>query len=153
MALLNEKDWRELFRLRRTIVRAEQALSEIDRANLPEGLCESDLAILERLARKGARPVNGLAGQVGLTSGSMTSAVQRLLRRGLVETRRDLKDKRVVWVSVTREAEEIVDRFSKQRGEALEQVFRKWSERERSVLTNLLRSVRKDAGDSWKAQF
>ncbi|MBJ05885.1 MAG: hypothetical protein CMO40_02040 [Verrucomicrobiaceae bacterium] len=153
MALLNEKDWRELFRLRRTIVRAEQALSEIDRANLPEGLCESDLAILERLARKGARPVNGLAGQVGLTSGSMTSAVQRLLRRGLVETRRDLKDKRVVWVSVTREAEEIVDRFSKQRGEALEQVFRKWSERERSVLTNLLRRVRKDAGDSWKAQF
>ena len=153
MALLNEKDWRELFRLRRTIVRAEQALSEIDRANLPEGLCESDLAILERLARKGARPVNGLAGQVGLTSGSMTSAVQRLLRRGLVETRRDLKDKREVWVSVTREAEEIVDRFSKQRGEALEQVFRKWSERERSVLTNLLRRVRKDAGDSWKAQF
>ena len=153
MALLNEKDWRELFRLRRTIVRAEQALSEIDRANLPEGLCESDLAILDRLARKGARPVNGLAGQVGLTSGSMTSAVQRLLRRGLVETRRDLKDKRVVWVSVTREAEEIVDRFSKQRGEALEQVFRKWSERERSVLTNLLRRVRKDAGDSWKAQF
>ena len=153
MALLNEKDWRELFRLRRTIVRAEQALSEIDRANLPEGLCESDLAILERLARKGARPVNGLAGQVGLTSGSMTSAVQRLLRRGLVETRRDLKDKRVVWVSVTREAEEIVDPFSKQRGEALEQVFRKWSERERSVLTNLLRRVRKDAGDSWKAQF
>lgn len=150
---MNEKDWRELFRLRRTIVRAEQALSEIDRANLPEGLCESDLAILERLARKGARPVNGLAGQVGLTSGSMTSAVQRLLRRGLVETRRDLKDKRVVWVSVTREAEEIVDRFSKQRGEALEQVFRKWSERERSVLTNLLRRVRKDAGDSWKAQF
>jgi len=148
MALLNKKDWREMFRLRRTIVRAEQALSEIDRSILPKGLCESDLAILERLARKGARPVNGLARQVGLTSGSMTSAVQRLHRRGLVETRRDLEDKRVVWVSVTPEAEEIVKRFSQLRGELLEQVFNKWSERERSVLVNLLRRVRKDAEET-----
>ena len=127
MALRNEKDWREMFRLRRTIVRAEQALSEIDRSILPKGLCESDLSILERLARKGARPVNGLARQVGLTSGSMTSAVQRLRRRGLVETRRDLEDKRVVWVSVTPEAKEIVKRFAELRGEVLEQVFHKLS--------------------------
>ncbi|MBI25045.1 MAG: hypothetical protein CMN05_15840 [Roseibacillus sp.] len=148
MTLLKEKDWREMFRLRRTIVRAEQALSEIDRTLLPKGLCESDLSILERLERKGARPVNGLARQVGLTSGSMTSAVQRLRRRGLVETRRDLEDKRVVWVSVTSEAEKIVESFSQLRGEVLEEVFRKWSERERSVLINLLRRVRKDAGET-----
>ncbi len=148
MALLKEKDWREMFRLRRTIVRAEQALSEIDRSILPKGLCESDLSILERLERKGARPVNGLARQVGLTSGSMTSAVQRLRRRGLVETRRDLEDKRVVWVSATSEAEKIVESFSQLRGEVLEEVFRKWSERERSVLINLLRRVRKDAGET-----
>ena len=88
MAFYDEKDWREMFRLRRAIVRAEQSLSEIDREILPHGLCESDVAILERLARKGARPVNGLARQVGLTSGSMTSAVKRLHRRGLVETKR-----------------------------------------------------------------
>ena len=145
MALVSEKDWRELFRLRRTIARAEQALSEIDRSLLPNGLCESDLMILERLARKGARPVNGLGRQVGLTSGSMTSAVQRLRKRGLVETRRDLEDKRVVWVNATREAEEIVAGFSSRRGEVLAQVFAKWSERERSVLANLLKRARKDA--------
>ena len=148
MAFFNEKDWREMFRLRRAIGRAEQALSEIDREILPSGLCESDLAILERLARKGARPVNGLARQVGLTSGSMTSAVKRLHRRGLVETRRDLDDKRVVWVSVTENAEEIVEKFLQLRGEALEAVFQKWSERERSVLLNLLRRVRSDADSS-----
>ena len=145
MAFYDEKDWREMFRLRRAIVRAEQSLSEIDREILPHGLCESDVAILERLARKGARPVNGLARQVGLTSGSMTSAVKRLHRRGLVETKRDLDDKRVVWVSVTEEAKEIVQQFSQLRGEALETVFQKWAERERSVLINLLRRVRTDA--------
>ena len=151
MPLWNEKDWRELFRLRRTIARAEQALSEIDRTILPKGLCESDLAILERLVRKGSRPVNGLARQVGLTSGSMTSAVQRLLRRKLVETKRDGEDKRVVWVSVPRDAEEIVEHFSRKRGEALEVVFHKWSERERSVLRSLLRRARRDAEEAREA--
>ena len=151
MAILSEKDWRELFRLRRSIGRAENALSEIDRALLPDGLCESDLVILERLARKGARPVNGLGRQVGLTSGSMTSAVQRLRKRGLVETRRDLKDKRVVWVSATPEAEDIVKSFSERRGEVLAEVFEKWSERERSVLINLLIRARKDAEEGSSA--
>lgn len=151
MANLSEKDWRELFRLRRSIGRAEQALSEIDRSLLPDGLCESDLVILERLARKGARPVNGLGRQVGLTSGSMTSAVQRLRKRGLVETRRDLEDKRVVWVSTTPDAEDLVKRFSERRGAVLAEVFEKWSERERSVLINLLIRARKDAEEGSRA--
>ncbi|MDE0595639.1 MAG: MarR family transcriptional regulator [Akkermansiaceae bacterium] len=143
---LGEKDWRELSRLRRSIARAEHALSDIDRTLLaPAGLCESDLVILERLARKGARPVNGLGRQVGLTSGSMTTAVQRLLKRDLVETRRDQEDKRVVWVSATPEAEALVTRFNDVRGEVLAQLFEKWSERERSILINLLKRVRKDA--------
>jgi MarR family 2-MHQ and catechol resistance regulon transcriptional repressor len=143
---LGDKDWRELSRLRRSIARAEHALSDIDRTLLaPAGLCESDLVILERLARKGARPVNGLGRQVGLTSGSMTTAVQRLLKRDLVETRRDQEDKRVVWVSATPEAEALVARFNDVRGEVLAQLFDKWSERERSILINLLKRVRKDA--------
>ncbi len=146
MAALSEKHWDELFRLRRAVSRAEQALSDIDRSLLlPEGLCASDVVILERLARKGARPVNGLGRQVGLTSGSMTVAVQRLRRRRLVETRRDLDDKRVVWVSVTPEGEELSLRFAKVRGEVLGRVFFKWSDRERSILTNLLKRLRKDA--------
>jgi MarR family 2-MHQ and catechol resistance regulon transcriptional repressor len=143
---LGDKDGRELSRLRRSIARAEHALSDIDRTLLaPAGLCESDLVILERLARKGARPVNGLGRQVGLTSGSMTTAVQRLLKRDLVETRRDQEDKRVVWVSATPEAEALVTRFNDVRGEVLAQLFEKWSERERSILMNLLKRVRKDA--------
>ena len=146
MSALSDKDARDLLRLRRAISRAEQAFGEIDRALLlPAGLCSSDLVILERLVHKGARPVNELGRQVGLTSGSMTTAVQRLLRRGLVETRRDLEDKRVVWVSVMPDGEDLVERFSHVHGDVLARVFAKWSDRERDLLTNLLKRVRKDA--------
>lgn len=146
MAVLSERDRRDLVRLRRAMARAEQAFAELDRILLAaDGLCSSDLAILERLARKGARPVNGLARRIGLTSGSMTVAVQRLRRRKLVDTRRDLDDKRVVWVSVTRDGEELAERIAQVRGEALGQVFTGWSARECSVLTNLLKRLRKSA--------
>lgn len=146
MSILSDKETRDLLRLRRALSRAEQALADIDRALLlPAGLCSSDLVILERLARKGARPVNGLGRQVGLTSGSMTTAVQRLRRRQLVETRRDLEDKRVVWVSVTPEGEEVALRYSRVHADVLSRVFGRWSERERSILTNLLKRLRKDS--------
>jgi MarR family 2-MHQ and catechol resistance regulon transcriptional repressor len=146
MTVSGEKEMRDLLRLRRALSRAEQSLAEVDRALLfPEGLCPNDLVIIERLARKGAKPVNGLGRQVGLTSGSMTTAVQRLRRRGLVETRRDLDDKRVVWVSVTPAGEELAGRCCRAHAEVLSRIFSKWSERERTILTSFLKRIRKDA--------
>ncbi|GEM_PF-677702 len=144
MAHLSDKEWRELVRLRRAVARAEQVLSGVDRALLADsGLCNTDVFILERLARKGPRPVNGLARRVGLTSGSMTAAVQRLCRRGLAETRRDVEDKRVVWVSPTADGETLAEAFAQDRREAFERIFAEWTTREQSLLTGLLKRLRK----------
>ena len=143
------KKGRELLRLRRNLARAEQALTEVDRRLLaPNQLCASDFEILERLTRKGSRPVNTLARRVGLTSGSMTTAVQRLLRRDLVETRRDTKDKRVVHVSITPEGAKLTNQISATRLKLLAEVFGDWSGREQAVLTAFLKRLRKDAGVS-----
>ena len=148
MATLSDKDGQELFRLRRAVLRAEQALAEIDRAILlPDGICNSDVGILEHLARKGAQSVNGLGRRIGLTSGSVTVAVQRLRRRGLVETCRDSEDKRVVWVSATPDGDVLTNRFAKARGKILGRMFSDWSSRERVLLTNLLQRLRKTADE------
>ncbi len=147
MAAGKQKTRRDVLRLRRSLARAEQVLGELDRLLLaPDGMCASDLGILERLVRKGTRPVNGLAKRVGLTSGSMTTAVQRLKRRGLVQTRRDLKDKRVVFVSVTAEGQTLAKRLSEHRADVLEDAFSVWSDRERTVLLNLLKRLRRNVG-------
>ena len=140
-----QKARREALRLRRSMARAEQMLAELDRALLaPDGLCASDLEILERLVRKGSRPVNGLAKRVGLTSGSMTTAIQRLKKRGLVQGRRDLKDKRVVVVTATAEGQQLAKTMTQRRAESLLEVFSVWSDRERTVLLGLLKRLRRN---------
>ena len=75
----------------------------------------------------------------------MTTAVQRLFKRGLVETRRDTQDKRVVWVEVTATGRELTAELSLERAELLTAVFDDWSGREQAVLANLLKRVREDS--------
>ena len=145
MAVPDKKE-RELLRLRRNLNRAEQEFEDLERELLSSAnLCASDLEILDRLTRKGDHPVNTLAPRVGLTSGSMTTAVQRLLRRGLVATRRDDKDKRVVWVSVTDEGQKLATRTNAARAKTLKGVFDGWTSREQDLLFSLLKRLRKDA--------
>jgi MarR family 2-MHQ and catechol resistance regulon transcriptional repressor len=140
-----DKKAREILRLRRALTRAEQALAEAERALLaPHQLCASDLETLERLAQKGPTRVNALAPRVGLTSGSMTTAVQRLRKRELVRTQRDLADKRVVWVEVTPTGRALAADLLDQRAALLGELFVAWSGREQAILANFLKRLRKD---------
>ena len=65
------------------------------------GIGLSDFAVLELLLHKGPTPVNRIGAHVRLTSGSITTAVDRLERRGLVERRNDPEDRRTRMVHLT----------------------------------------------------
>ena len=65
------------------------------------GMCLSDFAVLEALLHKGPLAVNVIGKKVLLTSGSMTAAVDRLERRGLVERQDDPNDRRARIVHLT----------------------------------------------------
>src|SRR5271157_3211043 len=65
------------------------------------GLGLSDFGILESLLHKGPLPVNTVGGMIQLTSGSITTAVDRLERKGLVERRDDPGDRRARVVHLT----------------------------------------------------
>lgn len=62
---------------------------------------DSDFAVLEALYSKGALPVNALGRKLFLTSGSITTAVDRAQREGWVRRRVDPADKRVALVELT----------------------------------------------------
>ena len=60
-------------------------------------MCLSDFAILEALLHKGPQSVKELGRRIELTSGSMTTAIDRLEARRLV-TRADHATDRRAWV-------------------------------------------------------
>ena len=62
---------------------------------------DSDFAVLEALYSKGALPVNVLGRKLFLTSGAITTAVDRAQRQGLVRRVADAADKRVARVELT----------------------------------------------------
>src|SRR3984885_12308880 len=60
----------------------------------PSGLGFSDFAVLEVLLNKGPQSVNDIGRRVDLTSGSISTAIDRLEARGLVARGLDDEDRR-----------------------------------------------------------
>jgi len=87
--------WLVLMKAHRTLARYARRSIE------PSGLGPSDFAILELLLHRGKQPVNTIGRRVDLTSGAITSAVDRLEAQGLVVRTADKDDRRTRFVSLT----------------------------------------------------
>lgn len=105
------------------------------------GLCLSDFGILEALLHQGPLPVNVLGRKVLLTSGSVTTAVQRLERAGLVRRSPSPSDRRTRLVHLTPESTEIIRKAFEAHSRDMEQAFSVLSPEERKSLANLLRRL------------
>ena len=86
--------------------RAVQAYAEKSVTNLE--MCGSDFAVLEALLHKGPLPVNEIGRKVLLTSGSITVAVDRLEKKGLVQRRAHGTDRRARIVHLTKTGRKLI---------------------------------------------
>ena len=101
----------------------------------------SDYAVLEVLLHKGSLPVNAIGEKVLLTSGSMTTAIQRLEKRGLVVRERSEGDARVVLVRLTDKGMNLIQQAFTVHTEDLDQLFVEFSEDERIQFADLMRRL------------
>ena len=109
------------------------------------GLGQTDFAILEALLHKGALPVNALGRKVLLTSGSITSAVDRLEARGLVARSDDPGDRRVRRVALTPAGRRVIAPAFARHAEELDEVVSVLTRAERATLVDLLRRLGRGA--------
>jgi MarR family 2-MHQ and catechol resistance regulon transcriptional repressor len=124
--------WLVLMKAHRSLARHAQRSIE------PSGLGASDFAILELLLNKGPQKVNEIGRRIDLTSGSITSAVDRLEDRGLVKRGLDATDRRSRIVRLTAEGRRnIVEVFARHE-EALEAATDALTKTERKALVELL---------------
>src|SRR2546426_11547044 len=92
--------WLVLMKAHRTLERLATRSIESSEAG------PSDFAVMEMLLHKGPQPVNEIGRRVELTSGAITTAVDRLESRGLVTRETHPSDRRARIVRLTAAGEE-----------------------------------------------
>ena len=127
--------WLVLMKAHRTLKRhAERSIQALD-------MCLSDFAILEALLHKGPQSVRDLGRRIDLTSGSMTTAIDRLETRGLV-TRADHATDRRTWViHLTPDGRTLISKVFAGHEQAMDRAMRGLSKTERATLTDLLKQL------------
>lgn len=109
------------------------------------GLGLSDFGILEALLHKGPLSVSVLREKVLISSGSMTAAVDRLEKKGLVERGTEATDRRARIVHLTGEGRTLIRKVFAEHERDMECVFARLERQERNTLATLLRKLGREA--------
>jgi len=109
------------------------------------GLGDSDFRVLEALLSKGPLPVNTIGPKVWLTPGSISVAVDRLVKKGLVSRKDFAADRRVRQVALTGKGRALITRGFKEHAAAMEAAVSSLSKSERLTLLRLLKKLGKQA--------
>src|SRR3989449_9787371 len=127
--------WLVLMKAHRTLQRL--ATRSIEASDI--GL--SDFAVMEMLLHKGPQPVNEIGRRVELTSGAITTAVDRLESRGLVTREAHPSDRRARIVRLTAVGEEHAATIFAGHKAVMDLAASGLSKNERATLIELLKKL------------
>src|SRR6266853_1454822 len=134
--------WLVLMKAHRTLERLATRSIESSEAGL------SDFAVMEMLLHKGPQPVNEIGRRVELTSGAITTAVDRLESRGLVTREAHPSDRRARIVRLTAAGERQAAKIFAGHKAAMDLAAGVLSKTERATLIQLLKKLGISVGDS-----
>ena len=128
------------------MMKAMRALTRYAAAGIEEtGLGLSDFGVLEVLLHKGPLPVNTIGPIVDLTPGSISTAVDRLVAKGLVSRVESAEDRRVRIVALTPRGKSLIDSAFRKHSAQIKRVFSELSPDELRGLETALKKVGKRA--------
>ena len=105
------------------------------------GLGLSDFAVLEALLHKGPQPVNVIGQRVLLTSGSITTAIDRLEKRELAHRTVSPEDRRARVVELTDKGRQLIECAFAQHATDMEETMAVLAHAERVQLVRLLKKL------------
>src|SRR4051794_38555847 len=106
------------------------------------GMNRTDMRCTDVLDREGPVTAGRLAEATGLTSGAITTVIDRLERAGFARRLSDPADRRRVLVELTPEARERASRFYASHAELGEQLYHRYSEEQLRLLLEFIRGSR-----------
>lgn len=107
--------------------------------------CVSDFAMLEILMHNGPLPVNEIGSRVLLKSASMTVAVDRLEKKGLVVRKNDPRDRRTRVVHLTAKGDKFIKKAWAMHATDMEKIVESLNEKERKDLVRVLKKFAEKA--------
>lgn len=129
-----------------TLIKAYHSLLGFTGLTLKDsGLGESEFRILEALLHKGAMPVNTIGAKVFLTPGSISVAVDRLLKRGLVTRINSTTDRRVRTVDLTPAGRRLIEQVFSSHARQVDRLAEVLSAKERRQVARGLKAFGKAA--------
>jgi MarR family 2-MHQ and catechol resistance regulon transcriptional repressor len=105
------------------------------------GLGESDFRVLEVLLHKGPMPVNAIGPKVDLNPGSVSVAVDRLYKKGLVSRVESESDRRVRSVELTEKGRRVFVPVFRQHAARIKRAFQDVSPQEQRQLEEVLKRI------------
>ena len=129
-------------RLWTVLARCYRAVSQIAERSVEQaGLCLTDFAALEALLHKGPLTITEIQAKVLLASGSMTAAVDRLEKKGLVTRSPAPGDRRAKVLGLTLEGERVVETVFRRHAAELDAAMAVLNQSEKLQLHALLKKL------------
>lgn len=123
----------------RRIIRATDLHSR--QLSKTSGLTAPQLLILQTLERNQNMTIGAIAQQISLSQATVTTIIDRLESRGMVQRERDLQDRRRVHVRLTASAHEALQHAPTPLQESFVQQFRQLQNWEQSMILSALERV------------
>ena len=129
------------------MLKAWQSIARYLRPSMSDvGFCESDFRVLEVLLHKGPMPVNAIGPKVDLNPGSVSVAVDRLYKKGLVSRDECSSDRRIRTVSLTKKGRDAFLPLFRRHAALIKRAFEGISSQEMQQLELTLKKIGKRAG-------
>ena len=96
---------------------------------------------LNILIKKGRCMISDLSKNLGVALSTMTELVNRLAKKQFVKKIKDYKDRRIVWINLTKKGAKIIQEINRRKQEHILSILEKLTEKERKLLIDILERV------------
>ena len=110
----------------------------------------AELHTLDAIGPYEARAMSETAGRLGITTGTLTVAVDRLVRKGYVDRNRDTKDRRVVRIHLTRRGKLAYRMHTRFHTLLVRRIMEPLNEEKQEILTEMIRNIDQFVSDQYR---
>lgn len=98
----------------------------------------TEIHTIEAIGTEGNRTMGEIAHDLRITVGTLTTAINRLIKKGYVERKRIEEDRRVVLVNLTEKGEEVFNAHSIFHKEMIDAILEEFKGEDLEILTKIL---------------